>query len=837
MSKSTYSKNSFILGEISPRCFGRFETSKPIYRDGAAILENFLIFQYGGAFFRPGTQYIATAGQTAPVRLETFRYSLGQQYILELGNQYMQFYANNGQVQSGGFPVNIVTPYLQADLFNLQFANQDDVSYIANPNYPLYKLIRTSATSFMIQKVQFIGGPFMDSNVGNVTITPSALSGNVTLTATIPAWSGSGTQYVPGDYVTNSGTEYLCQLTNVSSGSFATDLAAGYWVAQNFFQAGHVGALWSLGTGTPNASPPEPAATIVITGYTNGTTVNGYVQNNPDGTSGVITGCGTAMSITATSIWAEGAFSTFRGWPVSVAFHEGRLVLGGTKSQTKTIFASSDSGYENFSPGQSGNSDAWTFASTIGGAIQWMKSMMVNGSVGLRVGTDQGTTVWLDGTPATGITPSSPPQIVPGPDYQVQYTLPRAISSFLFYMQGNSYQLRQLVFDFTIGADKSEDMTLLSDHILRDGGGVVQIARQQSPNDRIWCVRSDGQLAILTRNVEQQVLGWSRMVAGATSGGNGTFNSIAIYPVAGTDDQIWVSVSRIINGVQQQFIEVFTPELFNNPWEPNRLDASLSINNPITITGISQANPAVVTAPAHGLTNGQRIRIDKVVGMTRQIAVPPSTVATTQSINGFQYLVANVTTNTFTITDEFGNSINTTNYTPYLSGGQARLMNTTFSGLSYLNGETVSVVADSGLPAAQQTFLVSGGQITLPNPAAVVHIGLPYTGTLQFLQLGEDIQGQTSQTKKRKVYKPVLRMWMSIGGQWGDSMKNLFPIVYPPQNPNVIPSSSPVLYTGDVECSMESFFSTSWAPFLIQNQPLPLMLLAAVLRADIEEDK
>ena len=76
-------------------------------------------------------------------------------------------------------------------------------------------------------------------------------------------------------------------------------------------------------------------------------------------------------------------------------------------------------------------------------------------------------------------------------------------------------------------------MTLLADHILRDGGGAVQMARQESPNDRLWIPRPDGQMAILTRNVEQQVFGWVRFIAGATSGGNGTYNSVAIKPVDG----------------------------------------------------------------------------------------------------------------------------------------------------------------------------------------------------------------------------------------------------------------------------------------------------------------
>jgi len=86
---STFEKCSFTIGEISQRAFGRFDQTKPIYRDGAAILENFLISQHGPAYYRPGSQYVATAGQVAPVRLEPFAYSISQSYILEFGKQYL----------------------------------------------------------------------------------------------------------------------------------------------------------------------------------------------------------------------------------------------------------------------------------------------------------------------------------------------------------------------------------------------------------------------------------------------------------------------------------------------------------------------------------------------------------------------------------------------------------------------------------------------------------------------------------------------------------------------------------------------------------------------------
>jgi chitodextrinase len=857
---STFEKCSFTIGEISQRAFGRFDQTKPIYRDGAAILENFLISQHGPAFYRPGSQYVATAGQVAPVRLEPFAYSISQSYILEFGKQYLNFYSNGGSIAS-----QIATPYLQADLFNLQFAGKQDVSYIANPNYPPYKLIRTSATSFIIQKVQFLGGPFLDSNVSDVTITPSSDTGTTTLTATIPAWATT-TQYVPGDFVTHGGSTYLCQLTHIS-GTFATDLTNNDWVLGAIFKTGHVGSIWQINNTvgalqwTANASYPvgfivyfngvtykclvantssssflaDLAAgdwqvfggTVLITGYTSATVVTGVVQGSADGTVGNL-----GMAGQPTTVWAEGAWSDVRGWPTCCCFHEDRLVFANTTYQPNTFWGSAVGGYENFSPGGTADSDAYNFTSSVGKAIRWLKSTQQ----GLRMGTTAGTITAADAGNA-GITPSTPPTITLGVDYAVAPIDAQLIGAYSFFIQANLFLLRQLVYDWTISSDKSEDMTLLADHILRDGGGAIQMARQESPNDRIWIPRPDGQMAILTRNVEQQVFGWVRFIAGATSGGNGTYNSVAIIPVDGADDAVYVAVSRVVNGTPVQFIEMFTPELFQNSWEPCRLDASVSINNPITVTGISVASPGVVTAPSHGLSNGQRIRIDGVVGMTFPGVNPVNNQPVTESINGFPYLVVYINSNTFSLTDEFGTPISTVLYSPYLSGGQVRAMNTTFTGLSYLNGEYVSVVTDSGLPAAQQTFLVAGGQITLPNPAAVVHIGLPYTGTLKLLPLGEAIQGMTTQTKKKKVYKIVARVWQSSGGQFGDNLNNLYKQIYNTQTPDVIPGSSPPLYTGDIGLDFESFFAELWQPILVQQVPLPYMLLALVIDTDTQAGK
>ena len=88
-----------------------------------------------------------------------------------------------------------------------------------------------------------------------------------------------------------------------------------------------------------------------------------------------------------------------------------------------------------------------------------------------------------------------------------------------------------------------------------------------------------------------------------------------------------------------------------------RNDLQVLTSSAKTITAITKANPGVLTSNSHGFSNGDEIFVDSIGGMTE--------------LNGRNYRVANSTTNTFTLTDLFGNAINTTSFTTYTSGGTA----------------------------------------------------------------------------------------------------------------------------------------------------------------------
>ena len=79
-------------------------------------------------------------------------------------------------------------------------------------------------------------------------------------------------------------------------------------------------------------------------------------------------------------------------------------------------------------------------------------------------------------------------------------------------------------------------------------------------------------------------------------------------------------------------------------------DGGQVVSSTKSATGITQANPVVVTSVAHGFSNGDTIKISGVSGTTE--------------LNSRRFLVANVTADTFELSGENG-----TNHTAYTSGG------------------------------------------------------------------------------------------------------------------------------------------------------------------------
>src|SRR5882724_9795890 len=141
-----------------------------------------------------------------------------------------------------------------------------------------------------------------------------------------------------------------------------------------------------------------------------------------------------------------------------------------------------------------------------------------------------------------------------------------------------------------------------------------------------------------------------------------------------------------------------------------------------TITAITQANPGVITSTAHGYSNGDWIVISGVVGMVL--------------LNGNTFIVAGVTANTYTLTDLFGNVINTTSYGTYISGGTAARVYTIIS--PYQASEVFGI---------RYTQNVNQLYLCHPNyPPYVLTLNSATNWTLAPITFGSTVTAPTGQT-------------------------------------------------------------------------------------------
>lgn len=144
--------NNFTSGEVSPKLGGRPDLE--LYHTGASLIENFLVMLQGGITRRPGTAYMATlAGQC---RIIPFIISAELSFIVEVADKVIRIRKSDGTIYPGveGFE----TPYLKAELSDIQFTQDWKTLYLAHRNHPPKTL-------------SYIGGSFVWASMDPVTDT------------------------------------------------------------------------------------------------------------------------------------------------------------------------------------------------------------------------------------------------------------------------------------------------------------------------------------------------------------------------------------------------------------------------------------------------------------------------------------------------------------------------------------------------------------------------------------------------------------------------------------------------------------------------------------------
>jgi hypothetical protein len=405
MARVAVQLTNFTGGELSPRLDGRNDLQK--YSTGCKTLENMIIFPHGSAARRSGTQYVAEVKDSSKeTRLIPFEFSTTQTYILEFGNQYIRFYKDDGQILSSGSPYEISSPYLEAELFDIKFAQSADVMYICHPNHAARKLARTGHTSWTLTEVEFTDGPYLDNNITSTTLTSSAHTVGTGRTLTASSTTG----------------------INDNQGWLATDVGREVTFRDGYGK---------------------------ITGYTSSTVVTWEILED--------TG-----SASHSTDWSLGAFSDTTGHPSCVTFFEQRLVFAATLSQPQTIFFSKSGDYENMNENRGGtvaDDDAiiYTIASNQVNAIRFMTATRT-----LIIGTAGGEFAVSGGSVDNAITPTNI-LIKKQSNNGAANVDALAVGNATLFLQRAKRKLRELAYNFDVDGYVAPDLTILAEHISEGG--------------------------------------------------------------------------------------------------------------------------------------------------------------------------------------------------------------------------------------------------------------------------------------------------------------------------------------------------------------------------------
>lgn len=147
---------NFTGGEWSPRLHGRIDVEK--YGNALSVLKNMIVYPHGGVTRRMGTEYIGDA-KTTDARLIPFEYNREQAYVLEFSATTIRFFRNGAQVESGGVPLDLATPYSMDEVRELSFTQSADVLYLVHPNHAPRKLERTGPDTFVLTSISFTNTP------------------------------------------------------------------------------------------------------------------------------------------------------------------------------------------------------------------------------------------------------------------------------------------------------------------------------------------------------------------------------------------------------------------------------------------------------------------------------------------------------------------------------------------------------------------------------------------------------------------------------------------------------------------------------------------------------
>lgn len=489
----------------------------------------------------------------------------------------------------------VPTPYSEADLPYLRFAQSADVLFIVHPDYAPRELARYHDTVWELTSYDFQNGPFMLPNDDTTkTMQVLSTSGNTTLVSSaaffFPGHAGGQIELVhniEGQSMSQSMTASTIS-ASISCGGTWRLITHGSWVGKfrvekqtqyatgststwtciRQFASGSTTSVADFNVDTYGSEDMSNGALpfLVRINYTlvSSGTLNVDLTTDPYQIKGVAEMntyiSTTQMSVTmqritgstiTTSNWTEGAWSDYRGWPQTIVFAQDRLVFADNYNNPQTIWMSQTGNYYDFyindplvdSDGISINLPSQKL-NEINGLTSLLKLLVFSTGAEWTVGgeaTNSALTPTTINTRMSSMTGSSGVQ-------------PLVIVNRAIYVQARGCVIRDLGYDIFSDTFTGSNLSILANHLFFNHD-IIEMAFQQDPDCLVWTVRDDGKLLSMTYMREQEVLAWTQH---DTYGGDDKFESVCCIPATGYN-QVWFSVNR--DG--QRYVERMDQRLYS----------------------------------------------------------------------------------------------------------------------------------------------------------------------------------------------------------------------------------------------------------------------------------
>lgn len=489
-------QTNFSTGEIDPLLRARVDLQT--YNNSLSKATNVLIQPQGGLRRRPGTKHILELPSAAAngVRLVPFQFSVTDSYMLCFTNQRMYVIKNGAvvtNINGSGNNYLAISSITSALLSDMNWTQSADTMILVHPDLQPVKLVRgASDASWTASTITFDSIPKYAFTLAfsnpSATLTPSAVSGNITLTASAAVFnSGHVNQYING---TPQGRARIVQFVSSTVVNAVTEYP--------FFNTTAIASgSWELETGY------------------------------------------------------EDAWSSSRGWPRSVSFHEGRLYLGGSKSRPSTVWGSKIGLFFEFQPSESLDDDA------VEATLDTNELNVITDIISSRdfqVFTTGGEFY----VPQSGTDPITPLTftfknvsrngIKPG-------TRVQSVESGSVYIQRQGKSLNEFVFSDTQLTYITQRISLLSGHLLKSPQRIA-LRRASSTEEAdllLMTNTDDGTMAVFSIMRSQQITSPSEFIT------DGRFIDVGVDVT-----QIYTVTKRTFNSTDKYFVELFGYDFFTD---------------------------------------------------------------------------------------------------------------------------------------------------------------------------------------------------------------------------------------------------------------------------------